>query len=180
VFSLQLLHHPLGRGSAESDVVAFVSGATVADSTELNRRKLTETSRLFRNDSDPQNEEASLMETKRLRTIQQPSHLERLLEAYITRSGAVPQNSYQIRDPEALPTQLRRIARQAVEEQGRVWECWSYGVHQWLFTAEMSLPLSRERGTPVLSVNCYSEDGELTDTGAWLLSPDGFWRRCAE
>jgi hypothetical protein len=44
----------------------------------------------------------------------------------------------------------------------------------------MSLPLSRERGTPVLSINRYGEDGELKDAGAWLVGPDGFWQRCAE
>ena len=119
------------------------------------------------------------METKRLRTIQQPSHLERLLEAYITRSNLLPSDSYQIRDPNSLVTPFRRIALRAVED-GRVWSCWAYGAHLWLFTAEMSLPLSRERGTPVLSVNRYSEDGELMEAGAWLLDPGGFWRRCAE
>ena len=119
------------------------------------------------------------METKRLRTIQQPSHLERLLEAYITRSNVIPKDSYQIRDPNGFVTPLRRLALRAVEE-GRVWSCWAHGAQIWLFTAEMSLPVSRERGTPVLSVNRYSEDGELMDAGAWLLDPDGLWRRCSE
>ena len=119
------------------------------------------------------------METKRLRTIQQPSHLERLLEAYITRSHVVPKDSYQIRDPEAAVAPLGRIALRAVEE-GRLWACWAYGVHQWLFTAEMSLPLSRERGAPVLSINRYGDDGELIEAGAWFVGPDGLWQRCSD
>jgi hypothetical protein len=119
------------------------------------------------------------METKRLRTIQQPLHLERLLDAYITRSDVVPKDSYQIRDPNAVVAPLRRILLRAGEE-GRVWACWAYGVQQWLFTADMSLPLSRERGTPVLSIDRYSEDGELIETGAWVVGPDGLWQRCAE
>jgi hypothetical protein len=119
------------------------------------------------------------METERLRKIQQPAHLERLLDAYITRSNVVPKDSYQIRDSDAVVAPLRRIVPRAVEE-GRVWACWAYGAQQWLFTADMSLPLSRERGTPVLSINRYGEDGELKDAGAWLVGPDGFWQRCAE
>jgi hypothetical protein len=119
------------------------------------------------------------METKRLRTIQQPFHLERLLEAYITRSKVIPADSYQIRDPNAVAAPLRRIMVQAVAE-GRVWACWAYGVQQWLFTADMSLPLSRGRGTPVLSIHRYGEDGELKEAGTWLVGPEGLWQRCTE
>ena len=42
------------------------------------------------------------METKRLRTIQEPYRLERLLEAYVTRTNVVPKDAYQIRDPNAI------------------------------------------------------------------------------
>ena len=119
------------------------------------------------------------METKRLRMIQQPSHLERLLEAYITRSKVIPPESYQIRDPAAMIRVLRSIALQATAE-GRVWACWAYGTQLWLFTAEISLPSSRERGTPVLNVNRYNDHGELMDAGPWVVDPEGIWRRCAE
>ena len=119
------------------------------------------------------------METKRLRTIQQPFLLERLLEAYITRSNVVPKDAYQIRDPSAVVAPLQRILQRAGQE-GRVWACWAYGVQQWLFTADMSLPLSRERGTPTLSINRYGEDGELKEAGVWLVGPDGLWQRCTE
>ena len=119
------------------------------------------------------------METKRLRTIQQPSNLERLLDAYITRSDVVPKDAYQIRDPNSLVPLLKRIAVQAGAE-GRVWACWEYGAQQWLFTAEMSLSQSRERRTPVLSINRYNDNAELMEGGNWLLDPDGIWRRCAE
>lgn len=119
------------------------------------------------------------METKRLRTIQQPFLLERLLDAYITRNDLVPKSSYQIRDPSAVMVPLRRILRRAAEE-GRVWACWACDIQQWLFTADMSLPLSRERGTPVLSINRYGEDGELKEAGIWLVGPDGSWQRCTD
>jgi hypothetical protein len=119
------------------------------------------------------------METKRLRTIQQPLHLERLLDAYITRSDVLPKDSYQIRDPNAVMARLRGILLRAVEE-GRVWACWASDMQQWLFTADMSLPLSRERGTPVLSINRYGEDGELEEAGVWLVGPNGLWQRCPD
>jgi len=119
------------------------------------------------------------METKRLRVIQQPSRVERLLDAYITRGNAVPEDAYQIRDPAALPSCLRGIVLQAAQE-GRVWACWAYGPQIWFFTAEMSLALSRERGAPVLLVNRYTEDAELTDAGSWVVDPDSQWRRCGE
>jgi hypothetical protein len=119
------------------------------------------------------------METKRLRAIQQPSHVERLLDAYITRGNALPENAYQIRDPEALPLSLRGVVLQAAQE-GRVWACWAYGPQIWLFTAEMSLPLSRERGAPVLCINRYGERAELTEASSWVVDPGGQWRRCGE
>ena len=37
----------------------------------------------------------------------------------------------------------------------RAWTYWTDGLRIWLFTAEMSLPLSRERGAPVLAANAY-------------------------
>ena len=89
------------------------------------------------------------METKCQRAIQQPFHLERLLEAYITRSNVLPKDSYQIRNPDAVAAPLRRITygplKKGVSRH-------AYGVQQWLFTADMSLPISRERCTPVLAL----------------------------
>jgi len=39
----------------------------------------------------------------------------------------------------------------------------------------MALPLSRERGAPVLRVSRYKETGELTEVGAWTPDRDGRW-----
>ena len=88
------------------------------------------------------------MDTLRLREIQQPSRVERLLEAFITRGNLLPKNCYQIRDPSALSSQLQRVV--AIESaKDRVWACWTDNHNSWLFTCEMSLPSSRERATPV-------------------------------
>ena len=119
------------------------------------------------------------METRRLRAIQEPSRVERLLEALVASCGLWPQDAYQLRDPRALPSQLKAVVAQ-VPQQGRVWACWANSYETWLFTAEMSLPLSRERGAPVLLVNRYDEKGELNDAGSWVSDPHGKWRRLAD
>jgi len=119
------------------------------------------------------------METRRLRTIQQPSHIERLLEALVSRANLLPKDSYQIRDSSTLPPQLQTLVAQAVQE-GRVWGCWANSYETCLFTCEMSLARSRERGVPVLLVNRYGESGELQDAGSWMSDPEGKWRRCAD
>ena len=119
------------------------------------------------------------METLRLRRLQQPSRVERLLEAYISCRNLLPEGSFQIRDPSVLPEELRRVLTQAIR-QGQVWSCWAHRVHTWLFICDMSLPLSRERGTPVLHVSVYGEDSQLQDSGNWMADPQGTWCRCAE
>jgi hypothetical protein len=116
-------------------------------------------------------------ETARLRKLQQPSHVERLLAALVVRGGLVPDGAWQIRHPRAVPRDLRDIATHA-SEKGRVWSCWADGRHTWLFTGEMSLSLSRERGAPVVQVDLYNDDGS-TDSGLWTPNRDGRWQRCA-
>jgi len=116
------------------------------------------------------------METVRLRKIQQPSQVERLLEALVSRGNLLPKDCYQIRASRALSSQLQRVVEQAIEK-GHVWACWADGCHTWLFTCEMSLPLTRERGAPVLQVDLYDEAGELKDAGIWMTDQQGKWSR---
>jgi hypothetical protein len=118
------------------------------------------------------------METVRLRKIQQPSQMERLLEAFVSRGSLLPKECYQIRASGALSPQLQRVVDLATEK-GRVWACWADSSHSWLFTCEMSLPLSRERGAPVLQVELYDEAGELKDAGIWVTDQEGKWTRGA-
>lgn len=119
------------------------------------------------------------METLRLRRIQEPSRVERLLEAYISRASDLPDDAYQIRDSRELPKGLQVILGRAIEE-GQVWSCWARGSDLWLFAAHMSLALSRERGAPVLVVHLYGEEGTLRDSGAWRFDPLGTWTRCPD
>jgi hypothetical protein len=119
------------------------------------------------------------MDTLRLRAIQQPSRVERLLEAFVTRGPLLPEGAYQIRDPDALPSELQRTLIRATDK-GHVWGCWARGLRTWLFTCEMPLDCSRERGTPVLQVNLYDEAGELKEAGTWVTDYAGKWRPCTQ
>jgi hypothetical protein len=118
------------------------------------------------------------MQTNRLRKLQQPSRIETLLEALISRSDLLPAGAYQVRDVASLPQGLRRIANLATEK-GRVWSCWAHSFRTWLFTGEMSLAMSRERAAPVLQVDLFDEDG-IKDSGQWTPDRAGKWCRCSE
>jgi hypothetical protein len=113
-----------------------------------------------------------------LRKIHHPSEVGELLESYISQSDVVPRGSYQIHEPRSIPREARKILTQAVKE-GQTWSCWAHGLHTWLFTCNMSLPLSRERGSPVLQVSLYGEDGGLQDCGTWTPNQQGKWCRSA-
>jgi hypothetical protein len=113
----------------------------------------------------------------RLRAIHQPSGVEKLLESFVV--SDLPKGTRQLRDRSELSVIMQRIVTQAIKKE-RVWSSWSDDHRTWLFTAEMSLPLSRERGVPVLQVNCYGEDGELMKSGSWVRDREGKWRRCSD
>lgn len=119
------------------------------------------------------------METLRLRRIHEPSRVQRLLDAYISRTGNLPDSSYHVRNPHELPRSLRSVIDRATS-LGETWSCWADGSHMWLFTCEMSLALSCERGAPVLLVRQYDEDADITDCGAWKFDAVGAWTRCAD
>jgi hypothetical protein len=119
------------------------------------------------------------METARLRRLQRPSQIEVLLEALVSRRDVLPKGSYRIRDSKALSSQLQAIVTRTTSE-GRIWACWATTHHIWLFTCELSLELSRERGTPVLLVDHYDENGDLKEAGSWAADAQGRWQRCGD
>jgi hypothetical protein len=118
------------------------------------------------------------MDTLRLRRIQEPARVESLLDAYLAHAGILPKGAYQVRDRRELPNRLQTIVSRA-KAQGHVWSGWARGAQVWLFTCDMSLPLSRERGAPVLMVRLYNEEGEVMDSGTWRYQL-GSWSRCAD
>jgi hypothetical protein len=119
------------------------------------------------------------VETLRLTKLQQsPSHIKRLLEALVVRAKLVPEHAYQIRLAGAVPKELRGRAELA-DKEGHVWACWALDFRAWLFTAELALARSRERGTPVMQVDVYDEGGGK-ESSLWLPNHDGTWQRCAD
>jgi hypothetical protein len=120
------------------------------------------------------------MHTVSLRALQHPSHVDELLTELVQSvDELIPEGAYQILDQASLPTALNRLARYAVFK-GHSWACWvDDSGHAWLFLAEMSLTLSRERGVPVLQVDQYGEDGQMRDSGKWIAAHDGKWQRCS-
>jgi hypothetical protein len=121
------------------------------------------------------------MHTVSLRALQHPSHVDELLTELVQSvSELIPEGAYQILDQSSLPTPLRRLIRYALHT-GRSWACWVDDAgHAWLFLAQMTLALSRERGVPVLHVDQYAEDGETRETGKWIATHDGKWQRCSD
>lgn len=65
------------------------------------------------------------METLKLRRIQEPSVVERLLDAYISRAASLPEGSYQVRDSRELPQNLRNLVARAIG-QGETWASWAH------------------------------------------------------
>jgi hypothetical protein len=110
--------------------------------------------------------------------VYRTSKIGELLESYISQSDVVPKGSYQLHDPGSVPRDVRQVLTQAVKE-GQTWSCWAHGAHIWLFTCNVSGPLSREYGTPVLRVSVYGDHGELRDCGAWMPDQQGKWCRSA-
>src|SRR5690242_13370084 len=108
------------------------------------------------------------METLTLRSLKQPSRVEVVLHELLQHLSALPQDAYDVCDIGELPAGLRQVATTA-KSIGQACSCWTDDRRQhWLFVAEMSRALSRERGVPVLQVDQYGDDGELKETGRWV------------
>jgi hypothetical protein len=119
------------------------------------------------------------METLRLQTIQKPAHVEGLLQSLVKSLGILPDGSDKVADRSELPSALQKVVIKATKD-GQSWRAWMHGgVHIWLFVAEMSLPLSRERGSPLIQVKSYREDG-LRESANWLVDRQGKWHRCID
>jgi hypothetical protein len=112
-----------------------------------------------------------------LEKIGQAFEVEKLLEAFATRSGLMPEGAHRVGDLRAFPEGLRLMLTRSF---AHVCVAFSHGSRSWVFTGMVSPSLSRERSGPVLWVNAYTGEGTLIEAGAWALDPQGSWRRCGD
>lgn len=110
---------------------------------------------------------------------QQPSHVEGLLRSLVKSLHILPEYAQAAPDRGELPDTLRKVVTRTTR-LGQSWLAWrDAAFHFWLFTADMSLPLSRERGSPVLQVEYYREHG-LRESGRWVIDREAKWHRCCD
>jgi len=118
------------------------------------------------------------MHTMRLRTLQQPSLSESLLDSLATTQNWVPSGAALVTHRSELPSALQKLAVRVVKGEG-AWRAWNNRDGVRFFVAEMSMALSRERGRPALKVRHYDDQGQLQQYGVWVLLPSDGWQRCA-
>jgi hypothetical protein len=116
------------------------------------------------------------MKTMKLRTLQQPSRLEAQLESLVKSQNWVPADAPRVTDRSELPSVLQKLAAKTVKAGGAWWAWSSYdGIR--FFVTEMSLELSRERGSPALKVSYYNDQGKLQQYSHCVRLADGTWQR---
>lgn len=119
------------------------------------------------------------METMRLRAIQKPSRVGELLDSFASCAASLPEHIHRIYNRSDLPAVLQRVVIQATTRD-REWSAWTDDHRIWLFTAEMSFALSRERRSPVLDISAYGEGGQLMGSACYVCDRQGRWQRCAD
>lgn len=119
------------------------------------------------------------METTRLRTLQQPSIVQSLLESLLLAVNFSPAGATRIAERSELPMALQRIVIKTTKDGGG-WAAWLLHDQVSLVTAEMSLDQSRERGHPALSVNSYNGEGRIKTWQIWAQTAAGQWQKHAQ
>lgn len=115
------------------------------------------------------------METKRLRTLQQPSMVKVLHESLLNSLNHPPPGASRINDRSNLPMALHRLAI-VTSKEGGSWAAWHTGDRTEFCTAEMSLDHSREHGQTVLKVGTYDQNGRIRKWEIWTQAANGAWR----
>lgn len=117
------------------------------------------------------------MQTMKLFAYQQPSKVGMLLESLILTLDELPSRAHKVADRSDLPSVLQKLVFKLQKSEG-VWSAWAHQERVWFFSAEMSLPLSRERGCPALQVASYNESGKMQAWRLWVRLNDGTWQQC--
>jgi len=118
------------------------------------------------------------METKRLRTIQQPNFCQELVEACVHARKLVPPGAQRVASRSELTQPLRELTRRnAPDDDYAVWLAWSYADAIRFVAGTFSLDLSRERGRAVLQLLIYNRDGALEEALTCVQTPANHWER---
>jgi hypothetical protein len=119
------------------------------------------------------------METMKLRVMAQPKSAVDLLDSFIRLAGNLPHGSHQLKEERELTPTLSKLAQRSLDE-GAVWRAWTDDRAMWLWSCEVSLARSRERGLPVMEVRRYDEFGSIEESGTWVRLRAEIWQRCNE
>jgi hypothetical protein len=105
------------------------------------------------------------------------AEIDSLLDSFVWNCHTNAQGLRKICRPSELSSALQQVLRRATQ-QNRAWSAWTDEHQDWLYTAEMSASLSRERGAPVLEIATFDEAGHLGESAIWQRVRDGRWQRC--
>ena len=104
-------------------------------------------------------------------------HIDRLLRSLIKFVDVVPIEADTVNEYSELPSSWLKDVVIAAPSAGRTWRGYMDDrLRVWLFVTELSLPLSRKLGAPVLQVSFYRESG-LQERGYWSVDRHSTWRR---
>jgi hypothetical protein len=119
------------------------------------------------------------METMKLRAIQLPGNAGELLDSFIRAEGHLTDDSRELKRERELTPSLEKLAQRSLDDGG-VWRAWTDEREMWLWSSEVSLARSRERGMPVMEVRRYDENGIVEESGTWVRVRPDQWQRCNE
>ena len=119
------------------------------------------------------------METRRLRTLNDPREAQLLLESYVASAAKLPAAAQQQSDLARLPLAYQERVEKA-ESDGSVWGAWTHGPEAWLFIGQLNLNRARERGRPVLEVEIYDYERRTKSRVITMRGANGSWQILSE
>lgn len=119
------------------------------------------------------------MQTERLRALVGPRQTEVLMDSFASSWAMISRSAFKQRDVCRLPLVLQNVAERATES-GQTWTAWMDCDNAWLFVGSVTLDRARERGQPVLELQCYDTARRRKTTIVSTRLVDGSWQTCAE
>lgn len=116
------------------------------------------------------------METMRLRSLQQPTRTQELLESLLLFLERPPRGADRVSDRTELPSVLQRLVIRGSKD-GMAWAAWRQRFDIEFYGAELALDMARERGRPTLRVTVYDSDGKIRELANWAQVSQDAWQR---